>query len=177
MLQQTRHHVKHGTASSTIVHILWYQGAIVKRFKVKCRLYTRITAAEVRRQLITQKQYTDAELPTAQTLNTKLNQLGYHPERTFSLKKVAKTQPQKRIPETDAIFAQLHQVHLAAAQNETVLRISMDAKAPVKIGPFARGGYNRLAVAAACARPTRPRLGDPRTSGTIPHSNGRTRLG
>ncbi len=53
------------------------------------RLYTRLTATEVRRQLIAQKGYSDEELPTAETIATKLNQLGY------SLKKVAKTQPQK----------------------------------------------------------------------------------
>ncbi len=56
------------------------------------RLYTRLTAAEVRRQLIAQKGYTDAELPTAQTIGAKLNALGYHPQR------VAKTRPQKRSP-------------------------------------------------------------------------------
>ena len=41
------------------------------------RLFTRISAAEVRRQLINRKGYTDAELPTQQTINTKLNRLGY----------------------------------------------------------------------------------------------------
>jgi len=56
------------------------------------RLYTRLTAAEVRRQLIAQRGYTDAELPTVQTIGAKLNDLGYH------LKKVAKSQPQKRSP-------------------------------------------------------------------------------
>ncbi len=54
------------------------------------RLYTRLSAVEVRRQLITQKGYTDAELPTGKTITNKLNQLGYFP------KKVAKTQLQKR---------------------------------------------------------------------------------
>ena len=54
------------------------------------RLYTRLTAAEVRRQLIAQKGYTDVELPTERTIATKLNDLGYYPT------KVAKTQPQKR---------------------------------------------------------------------------------
>ena len=53
------------------------------------RLYTRMTAAEVRRQLIAQKGYSDEELPTAETIATKLNQLGNFP------KKVAKSQPQK----------------------------------------------------------------------------------
>lgn len=54
------------------------------------RLYTRLTAAEVRRQLITQKGYTDAELPTERTILTKLNALGYH------LTKVAKVKPKKK---------------------------------------------------------------------------------
>lgn len=54
------------------------------------RLYTRLSAAEVRRQLIVHKGYTDAQLPTVQTINTKLNELGYFPT------KVAKTQPQKK---------------------------------------------------------------------------------
>lgn len=53
------------------------------------RLYTRLTAAEVRRQLITTYHYTDAQLPTTASITTKLNELGY------TLKKVAKTQPQK----------------------------------------------------------------------------------
>ena len=54
------------------------------------RLYTRLSAAEVRRQLIAQKGYSDADLPTAETIGTKLNALGYFP------KKVAKTRPQKK---------------------------------------------------------------------------------
>src|SRR5438876_2278742 len=53
------------------------------------RLYTRLTAAEVRRQLITQKGYRDEELPTATTIATKLNQLGYYPTT------VAKSKPKK----------------------------------------------------------------------------------
>src|SRR5438874_12978323 len=56
------------------------------------RLYTRLTAAEVRRQLIAQKGYSDEELPTAETIATKLNMLGYYP------KKVAKSHPQKNSP-------------------------------------------------------------------------------
>jgi transposase len=55
------------------------------------RLYTRLTAAEIRHQLIVQKGYTDEQLPTEETIRTKLNELGY------SLKKVAKTQPKKKL--------------------------------------------------------------------------------
>jgi hypothetical protein len=54
------------------------------------RLFVRISAAEVRRRLIAEKGYTDEELPTQQTINTKLNRLGYR------LTKVAKCRPQKR---------------------------------------------------------------------------------
>lgn len=54
------------------------------------RLYTRLSAAEVRRQLLAHKGYSDEALPTVQTITTKLNALGYYP------KKVAKSQPQKK---------------------------------------------------------------------------------
>jgi hypothetical protein len=53
------------------------------------RLYTRLTAAAVRRQLIAQQGYADTILPTAETSGTTLNALGYCPQ------KVAKSQPQK----------------------------------------------------------------------------------
>jgi hypothetical protein len=105
------------------------------------RLYTRLSAAEVRRQLIAQKGYTDAELPVVQTINTKLNDLGYR------LKTVAKTRPLKKLPETDAIFAQLAVVHEASRHDPTVLRISFDAKATVKVGLFSRDGRSRLPIA------------------------------
>ena len=56
------------------------------------RLYTRLTAREVRQQLIAQHGYTDEELPTAKTIGAKLNALGYHPQT------VAKSKPQQRSP-------------------------------------------------------------------------------
>lgn len=107
------------------------------------RLYTRLTAAEVRRQLIGQFGYNDEELPTAETIGTKLNELGY------SLRKVAKTQPQKKIPETDAIFDQVKRINEAADAASETLRVSIDTKATIKIGPFARGGKNRVRTKAA----------------------------
>src|SRR2546427_2000178 len=45
------------------------------------RLYTRLTAPQVRRQLIAKFGYRDEELPTATTIATKLNQLGYYPTK------------------------------------------------------------------------------------------------
>ena len=50
----------------------------------------------------------------------------------------------KKVPETDAIFDQVAQFNQAADAADTVLRISMDAKATVKVGPFARGGKSRV---------------------------------
>jgi hypothetical protein len=56
------------------------------------RLYTRLSAVEVRRQLLRQKGYSDAEAPAVRTISDKLNQLGYRPT------KVAKCRPKKRSP-------------------------------------------------------------------------------
>ena len=53
------------------------------------RRFTRISAAEVRRQSIATGGYTDEQLPTQQTINKKLNLLGYR------LTRVAKCRPQK----------------------------------------------------------------------------------
>ncbi len=56
------------------------------------RLFTRISAAEVRSRLIARKGYTDEQLPTQQTINTQLDLLGYR------LTTVARCRPQKRSP-------------------------------------------------------------------------------
>ncbi len=53
------------------------------------RLYTRISAAEMRRQLIAQKGYTDKELPCEETIRVKMNGLGY------TLRSVQKSRPKK----------------------------------------------------------------------------------
>lgn len=73
---------------SDITAIVGGQSQADPQFRTN-RLYTRLTATEVRRQLIAQKGYREDELPTAETISTKLNALGYYP------KKVAKSQPQK----------------------------------------------------------------------------------
>jgi hypothetical protein len=48
-------------------------------------------------------------------------------------------QAQKKIKETDAIFAKVKAVNRAADEATTVLRLSWDAKATVKLGDFSRG--------------------------------------
>jgi transposase len=54
------------------------------------RLYCRLTAAEVRRQLVQRTGYAEDRLPCVQTIGAKLNGLG------FRLRKVAKCRPQKK---------------------------------------------------------------------------------
>lgn len=54
------------------------------------RLYTRLTAAKVREQLLLHKDYTDEQLPTAETIRCKIHDLGYR------LRKVQKCKPKKR---------------------------------------------------------------------------------
>lgn len=51
-------------------------------------------------------------------------------------------------PETEAIFEQLAQVNAKADADETMLRLSVDAKATVLLGLLSRGGYSRVAVKA-----------------------------
>jgi hypothetical protein len=53
-------------------------------------LYCRLSAPEVRRQLIERGGYTDEQLPSVQTIASKLNVLG------FRLRTVAKSRPQKK---------------------------------------------------------------------------------
>jgi len=54
----------------------------------------------------------------------------------------------KKLPETDAIFETIHQINQAADADETMLRISCDAKATILLERFARGGLSRLTVKA-----------------------------
>ncbi|MBV7336620.1 ISAzo13 family transposase [Chloroflexi bacterium TSY] len=106
------------------------------------QLYTRLTAAEMRTQLIEQKGYTDEELPGEEAIRLKLNELGYGSNR------VKKSQPVKKIPETDAIFDRIHQINQEADADETVLRLSWDAKATILLDRFSREGISRVVVKA-----------------------------
>lgn len=117
------------------------QSQTILRFN-STRLYTRLSAAEVRRQLIELKGYRDEELPTAETIRQRLNQMGY------GLKRVAKTKPIKQIPETEAIFKQVNRINQQADDDPTTLRISIDAKVALKVGEFDRGGKTRIATVA-----------------------------
>lgn len=106
------------------------------------RIYIPLTAEEVRRRLQTQFNYSDQELPTTRTLRNKLNEIG------CGLRKVRKCKPLKKLPETDAIFNEVHRINGKADQEDGVLRVSLDTKATVKIGNYSRGGYSRQKQAA-----------------------------
>jgi len=106
------------------------------------RRYTRLTAKQVRSELEHLPAYRAVVLPSVRTFNTKLNKLDFH------LRSVKKSEPLKKIPETDAIFAQVHQFHHIVKEQAGILRVSWDAKAPVKIGLFSRGGRSRVETAA-----------------------------
>ena len=101
------------------------------------RLYRPITARTTRDLLIEEYGYDPATMPHLRTISRKLDDLKYWP------RKVTKSKPLKKIPETNAIFDQIHTINRDADENPGVLRISLDAKARIKVGPFSRGGYSQ----------------------------------
>ena len=62
--------------------------------------YTRLTAAEALKQLRSQG-FHDDQLPSPSTMADVLNRNGYRP------RKVLKAKPQKKLPQTDAIFSNI----------------------------------------------------------------------
>jgi len=57
--------------------------------------------------------------------------------------------PPKKVKQTDAIFEQLKAVNPEADRADDILRISIDAKATVNVGPFSRRGRSRTKTKAA----------------------------
>jgi Rhodopirellula transposase DDE domain len=57
--------------------------------------------------------------------------------------------PPKRAPQTDAIFGQLKRLNPEADRAGDTLRISIDAKATVNVGPSSRKGRSRVGTKAA----------------------------
>jgi len=99
--------------------------------------YVRITAKKIRKLLIENKGYRNKELPKIRTINNLLNRLGY------TLKRVQKIKPLKKIKETDALFENLKRINEEADCCPETLRISIDTKAKVNLGDFSRGGKKR----------------------------------
>jgi hypothetical protein len=99
------------------------------------RRYTNLSAKEVREALLA-KGYAEADLPKERTLRNILNRMNYR------LKRIQKAKPLKKTKETDAIFANVQAVQQEAAADPATLEISMDTKAKVNEGDYARGGKN-----------------------------------
>ena len=112
------------------------------------RRYSNLSAAEVLEALQTKKGYTQENLPSARTMRDILNRLNYR------LKRIRKGKPLKKTPQTNAIFANVQAVKAEIKGPET-LEISVDTKAKVNEGDYARGGKNP----DRRGRQDRPRLG------------------
>jgi len=99
------------------------------------RRYTNLSAAEVREALIAQG-YCKDELPAERTMRDILNRMNYR------LKRIQKGKPLKKTQETDAIFANIKEVREQVGDDPETLEISVDTKAKVGLGDYARGGKN-----------------------------------
>jgi hypothetical protein len=100
------------------------------------RRYTNLTAREVLDGLRAEKGYAAADLPSERTMRDILNRLGYR------LKRIQKGKPLKKTTDTDAIFANVRAAREGAAGDPGVLEVSVDTKAKVAEGGYARGGKN-----------------------------------
>jgi DDE family transposase len=99
------------------------------------RRYTNLSAAEVRAAL-KQKGYPPEKLPSERTMRDILNRMNYR------LKRIQKGKPLRKTKDTDAIFANVKAVRQQVRGDPTTLEISMDTKAKVALGEYARGGKN-----------------------------------
>src|SRR5215207_2844365 len=97
------------------------------------RRYTNLSSAEVR-QALQQKGYAGKDLPSPRTLRDILNRMNYR------LKRVVKAKPLRKTKDTDAIFANLAAVRQEVKGDPETLEISVDTKAKVNEGDYARGG-------------------------------------
>jgi transposase len=100
------------------------------------RRYTNRSAKDVLEALRTQKGYRAQDLPSERTMRDILNRMGYR------LKRIQKGKPLKKTKETDAIFANVQAVRAEVKDDPHTLEISMDTKAKVNEGDYARGGKN-----------------------------------
>lgn len=98
------------------------------------RRYTNLSAREVVQALKVQKGYSDERLPSERGMRDILNRLGYR------LRRIQKAKPLKKLPETDAVFANVQAVHERYRDDPETLEISVDAKAKVNEGEYSRGG-------------------------------------
>jgi len=99
------------------------------------RRYSNLSAGDVLEALQTQKGHARENLPSERTMRDILNRMNYR------LKRIRKGKPLKKTPQTNAIFANVQAVK-AEVKGADTLEISMDTKAKVNEGDYARGGKN-----------------------------------
>jgi hypothetical protein len=100
------------------------------------RRYTNLSARELLERLQTEKGYADDALPSERTMRDIMNRMGYR------LKRIQKGKPLKKTAETDAIFANVKAVREQVKDDPETLAVSVDTKAKVNEGEYARGGKN-----------------------------------
>jgi transposase len=110
------------------------------------RRYTNWSAAEVLKALQTRKGYAADDLPSVRTMRDILNRLGYR------LKRIQKGKPLKKTAQTDAIFDNVKAVREERKHDPSTLEISMDTKAKVNEGDYARGGKNPDGFGRECGQ-------------------------
>lgn len=97
------------------------------------RCYTNMSAKEVCLALLA-KGYAKDDVPKVRTMRTILNRMNYR------LKRIQKGKPLKKTKDTDAIFANVKAAREEFKDDPTTLQISVDTKAKVNEGDYARGG-------------------------------------
>ena len=75
--------------------------------------------------------------------------------------------PRKKVEQTGAIFEQLKKVNAEADRARDTLRISIDAKAAVNVGPFSRRGKSRTGT-RALGHDLKPERRRPRSGSSYP---------
>lgn len=98
------------------------------------RRYCNLSATDVL-EALQKNGYAKADLPSERTMRDMLNRMNYR------LKRIRKGKPLKKTPQTNAIFANVKAVKEEVKPPDT-LEISVDTKAKVDQGDYARGGKN-----------------------------------
>ncbi len=99
------------------------------------RRYSNLSASDVL-EALQKKGYAKEKLPSERTMRDILNRMNYR------LKRIRKGKPLKKTPECDAIFANIKAVK-EESKAPDILEISVDTKAKVNEGDYARGGKNQ----------------------------------
>jgi hypothetical protein len=115
------------------------------------RRYTNLSAREVLEALKSRKGYAADRLPSERTMRDILNRLGYR------LRRIQKAKPLKKLPETDAVFANVAAARKQYGGDPETLEVSIDTKAKVNEGDYSRGGKVSGGFTGADARGVGPR--------------------